>query len=85
MDDPPRLKPDDLEGEVGIQYNFEVREWARRYITFRRRAHQWIFEIEFKVDSGNFDKAVMLSITPLVFTHGEHEGSIFDPMLGEYP
>lgn len=69
------------EVEVGFEYDLHLHRWAERRLTFRRRAHQWIFEFTGEVDKGDDDKSFTISITPLAFVSDKQEGSIFDPML----
>jgi len=71
------------EVELGVQYDIVKRTWVDRSLIFRRRAHQWLFEIECEIDRGDNNKSVSLNITPLALFSDKHKGSIFDPLKGE--
>jgi hypothetical protein len=78
-----RFLTEKWEGELGLRYNIEQSRWSDRTLSFRRRAHQWIFEIQFAYDKGDDNKSVSLAITPLAIYGTRYRGSIYDPMLGE--
>jgi cytochrome c biogenesis protein CcdA len=48
-----------------VQYDLEESKTGDRFVTLRRRAHQWLFELNVEIDRGDDDTSVSLSITPL--------------------
>ena len=78
-----RLLTEKWEIEMELRYNIELNKWADQVLTFRRRAHQWLFELHFSVDKGDNNTSVTLAVTPLAIFGPSQKGSIYDPMLGE--
>ncbi|MHC4941858.1 MAG: LPS-assembly protein LptD [Planctomycetota bacterium] len=78
-----RFLTDKWEVETGLRYDIEQSRTGDRFIILRRKAHQWLFEVEASMDEGDDDSRIQLSITPLALFDIQDKGTIHDPMQAD--
>lgn len=75
-----KLLTDKWEGELQYQYDFLASSAGNQAFILRRRAHQWIFEVEVSYDWGDDVFSFSVAFTPLALAKKEDVGSIYNPM-----
>jgi len=75
-----RLLTEKWEAEIGVRYDLDDSSIGDRFATLRRRAHQWIFEMNVEVDEGDNDTRFSVTVTPLALFGERERGSLYDPM-----
>jgi hypothetical protein len=71
------------EMDLQLRRNLRTNTWMQEALIVRRRAHQWVFELEFSVDRSNDDRSVAISVMPLSLFSQGRESSFYDPRRGD--